>query len=57
MAPVRVVAAQPRSLKRKAIEAKLQVQQSVKRRAIDLGANIPFTYLLKLVEDGFGALS
>jgi hypothetical protein len=44
-------------LKRKAIEAKLQVQQSVKRRAIDLGANIPFTCLLKLVENGFGALS
>jgi hypothetical protein len=57
MAPPRVVAARPGSLKRDAMEAELRVQQPVKRRVIDLGADIPFTRLPKLVEDGFGALS
>jgi hypothetical protein len=39
------------------IKAELQVQQPVKRQVINLGADIPFTCLLKLVKNGFRALS
>jgi hypothetical protein len=57
MAPLRVVAARPGSLKRDAIEAELWVKQLTKRWAIDLGCAIPFTCIPQLVEDGFSALS
>jgi hypothetical protein len=57
MAPPRVVAARPGSLKREAIEAELRVRQCRKRQAIDLGSDIPFIRIPQLVEDGFRALS
>jgi hypothetical protein len=53
----RVTAARPGSLKRDAMEAELRVNQSRKRRAIDLGCEIPFTRIPPLVEDGFQALN
>jgi hypothetical protein len=56
MAPPRVMAARPRSLKRKAMEAELRVLQPLKRRVIDLGA-IPFTRLPPLVAEGFAKLA
>jgi len=53
----RVAAARLGSLKRDAMEAELRVKQSTKRRAIDLGCEIPFTRIPPLVEDGFQALN
>jgi hypothetical protein len=55
--PRRAVAARLGSLKREAIEAELRVERAVKRRAIDLGCEIPFTRLPRIVEEGFTALA
>ncbi|KFZ24668.1 hypothetical protein V502_00852 [Pseudogymnoascus sp. VKM F-4520 (FW-2644)] len=57
--PRRAVAARPGSLKREAIEAELRVERAVKRklRVIDLGCEIPFTRIPRIVEEGFAALA
>lgn len=55
--PPRAVAARPGSLKRAAIEAEHRAQRPVKRQAIDLGCDIPFTRIPDIVEEGFSALA
>jgi hypothetical protein len=58
-APSRILAARPGSLKREAMEAELRVQerrQPRARRVIDLGGDIPFRRLPRLVHDGFASL-
>ncbi|KFY92195.1 hypothetical protein V500_04256 [Pseudogymnoascus sp. VKM F-4518 (FW-2643)] len=57
--PRRAVAARPGSLKREPIEAELRVERAVKRklRVIDLGREIPFTRIPRIVEEGFAALA
>ena len=53
--PVRAIAARPGSLKRAAIEAESRAARPVKRQAIDLGYEVPFTRIPTIVEDGFRA--
>ena len=53
-APVaRVIAARPGSLKRAAIEAELWADRPAKRQVVDLGSDMPFTRIPKIIEEGF----
>lgn len=53
--PKRAIAARPGSLKRAAIEAQILAERPVKRLAIDLGCEIPFTSVPAVVDEGFKA--
>lgn len=53
--PIRAIAARPGSLKRAAIEAEHRAARPAKRQVIDLGHEVPFTSIPKIVEDGFRA--
>ena len=55
--PRRVAAARPGSLKREAMEAEWQVERPPKRRAIDLGSEVPFKQIPSIVEEGFQKLA
>lgn len=56
IAPIRTIAARPRSLKRAAIEAECIVRRPQKRQAINLGCEVLFTSIPAIVNDGFRAL-
>lgn len=47
--PQRIIAARPGSLKRAAMQAELRIERPVKRRAIDLGSEIPFKCVPELI--------
>jgi hypothetical protein len=53
--PTRVIVARPGSLKRAAIEAEISADRPAKRQVIDLGSNIPFTQVPKIIDEGFRA--
>src|ERR1700722_11414051 len=53
--PTRAIAAQPGSLKQAAIYAEICADRPAKRRVIDLGSDIPFTQVLKMIDSGFCA--
>lgn len=54
-APLRAIAARPGSLKRAAIEAESRARRPMKRQAIDLGCEVPFTCIPDIVNNGFRA--
>jgi len=56
MPAVQAVTARPGSLKRRAIEAESQASQRVKRQAIRLGSEVPFTTIPVRVDEGFRRL-
>jgi len=53
--PTRAIVARPGSLKRAAIEAETCADRPLKQRVIDLGSDIPFTCVPKMIDEGFRA--
>ena len=48
-----VAAAQVGSLKQEAMKAELQVRRPLKQQAIDLGYDVPFMQIPRIVKEGF----